>query len=109
MQASEQGVWKTYQNPATEKLSLKQALEALLDRVRDLLPFVRPGPGPFIREKAPKVYDRPQLRQLTSVQASLILFGHSTVGNPAARELLGIVFPEQRPCEWPGRAGPTIS
>ncbi len=110
MQGSEQDVWKTYQNPAAEKLKLKQAMQTLLSRMRDLLPFVRPEPGPFVREEATKVYVKPALRKLTGEQANLILFGHACVGDPGARDLMEIVFPEQRPPrEWLGRAGDLLT
>ena len=92
MQGSEQDVWKTYQNPATEKLNLKQAMQALLSRVRDLLSFVRPETGPFVREEATKVYEKPVLRKLTREQANLVLFGHASIGDPGAKDLMGILF-----------------
>jgi hypothetical protein len=102
VQVSEQDVWKTYQNPVAEKLKLKQAMQALLSRMRELLPLVRPEPEPLVRKEAPKVYDRPQFRKLTSAQASLILLGHAGVGDSGAKGLIEIVFPEQRPPrEWP--------
>ena len=104
MQVSEQDVWKTYQNPAAEKLKLKQAMQTLLSRVRDFLPFVRPAPEPFVSEEPPKVYDRPQLHKLTSAQASLILFGHASAGDPGAWDLLGITFPEQESRRVVGRS-----
>jgi hypothetical protein len=95
-QVSEQGVRRPYQEPAVEKLDLKQTMQTLLSRARDLLPFVRPAPEPFVREEIPKVYERPQLRKLTREQASLILLGHGGIGDPGARDLIEIVYGERR-------------
>jgi hypothetical protein len=92
VQVSEQEVWRPYQNPAAEKLKLKQAMQTLLSRGADLLPFFRVEANPSVRGEAPRVYERPQLRKLTREQASLILFGHVGVGDQGAKELIEIVF-----------------
>jgi len=95
-QVSEQGVWRPYQEPAVEKLNLKQTLQTLLRRARNLLPFVRPAPEPFDHEEIPKVYQKPALAKLTAEQSRLILFGHAGVGHQGAKDLIDIVFREPR-------------
>ncbi len=95
MQVSEQAVWSPYQEPDAERFSLKQALQKFLGRARNLLSFSRPEPEPLVREEIPKVYEKPGLTKLSREQASLILLGHAAVGDPGARDLIAIIFPER--------------
>jgi hypothetical protein len=100
-QWTEQDVWKGYQKPALNKLTLRQAALALLVRARDSLPFFsperwRPESRQTVREHVPRLYQKPRRRTLTAEQARLILFGHATVGDPGAKDLMGFIFSEKR-------------
>jgi len=72
-------------------------MQALLGRARDFLPFSRPDPRQVVCDEAPKLYQKPRLTKLTPEQARLILFGHAGVGDPGAKDLMGLVFSEGRP------------
>ena len=101
LQVIEQDVRKAYQQPALNRLNLRQAIEALLGRARDLLPFFsferwRPEPGHTVHEEVPKIYQPPNLRKLTAEQASLILIGHASVGDQGAKDLLAVIFPDEQ-------------
>ena len=100
-QWTEQDVWKGYQQPVLKRLNLKQAMQALLGRARDLLPFFsperrHPEPGQTVHKEVPKPYQKPRLRKLTPEQASLMLLGYSSVGDQGAKDLLALVFPDER-------------
>jgi hypothetical protein len=43
---------------------------------------------------APKPYERPTLRKITSNQAILFLTGHAYIRDQGAKELLEFLFPE---------------
>jgi len=97
VQLIEQDVRKAYLQPALNRLTLRQTVQALLERARDLLPFLlpqrwRPEPRQTVCE-VPKKYHNPTLRKITAEQASLMLLGHATVGDQGAKDLLAIVFP----------------
>jgi hypothetical protein len=101
-QLIEQDVRKAYQKPALNQLSLRQAMQALLGRARDLLPFFsperwHPEPKQTVQEEVPKRYQTPMLRKLTPEQASLILLGHASVGDQGAKDLLALIFPDEPP------------
>ena len=51
-------------------------------------------------ESPRKKYASPQFRKLNPEQGALFLVGHAWVGNPQARELLELLFPE------PGKPAP---
>lgn len=95
MQLHEQDVRRPYQEPAGEKHNLKRTMRAWLGRARNALPRLRPQLEPFVDEEPPKVYEKPKLRKLTQEQANLILFGHASVGDPGARDLIEIIFREE--------------
>lgn len=104
-QSTEQDVWKGHQQPVLKRLQVKQAMQALLGRARDFLPFLHSDPrcsdrgpdfGRKVGQEAPKQYQKPALRQLSPEHARLILFGHATVGDPAAKELMELIFSEER-------------
>jgi hypothetical protein len=69
-------------------------MQAWLGRARNALPRLRPQLEPFVYEEPPRVYEKPTLRKLTREQANLILFGHASVGDLGARDLIEIVFRE---------------
>ena len=101
MQVIEQDVRKAYQQPALKRFTLKQAMQALLGRAKDLLPFFSPErsrlePGQTLHENVPKIYQTPTLRKLTAEQAGLILIGHASVGDQGAKDLLAVIFPDQQ-------------
>jgi hypothetical protein len=95
-QSIEQDVRKAYQKPTLNRLNLKQAMQVLLGRARDLLPFLRPDPRQTIHEEVPKLYQKPTLRKLTPEQACLILIGHASVGDQGAKDLLDLIFRDER-------------
>lgn len=92
----EEDFWNEYEKPVVEKPTLKQAVQALLGRAKQLLPSVHPTPDPVVRRSGPKGYQKPTLRKLSPQQASLILIGHAGVGDEAAKELLDIVYKMNR-------------
>ena len=101
-QSTEQDVWKGHQQPVLKRLQVRQAMQALLGRARDFLPFLhsdlrfsdrRPD---FGQKEFPKQYQKPRLRKLSPEHARLILFGHATVGDPAAKDLMELIFSEKR-------------
>jgi hypothetical protein len=101
-QWTEPDVWKGYQKPALNKLTFRQATQALLGRARDLLPFFspeqwHPGARQTVPEQVPKEYQTPRLSKRTAEQARLILIGHATVGDPGAKGLMELIFSEKRP------------
>jgi hypothetical protein len=104
-QWTEQDVWKGHQQPVLKRLQLRQTMQALLGRARDFLPFLHSDPrrsdrgpdhGLTVGKEVPKQYQKPRLRQLSPEHARLILFGHATVGDPAAKELMELIFSEER-------------
>jgi hypothetical protein len=102
-QLIEQDVRKAYQQPALNRLTLRQAIQALLGRARDLLPFFSPDPKQSVREEVPKKYQKPTLRKITPEQASLMLLGHASVGDQGAKDLLAVIFPDEtEPSEHSG-------
>jgi hypothetical protein len=50
-----------------------------------------------------KPYTQPILKKLTPEQATLFLVGHAYIGNPGAKELLELLFPE--PSDLPRTVG----
>jgi len=104
-QSTEQDVWKGHQQPVLKRLQVRQAMQALLGRARDFLPFLHSDPrfsdsgpdfGRRVGQEVAKQYQKPSLRKLSPEQARLILFGHATVGDPAAKELMELIFSEER-------------
>ena len=96
-QACEHEDWTVYQKPVVERPGLKEVIQTLFGRARDLLPFSQPRSEPFVREEIPRIYQKPVLTKLSCEQASLILLGHGGVGDPGARDLMDLVFRDQRP------------
>ena len=91
MHLFEQDFWNEYEKPVVEKLTLKQAMQALLGRAIHLLPFFYPAHQAVVRRR-PKAYEKPTLRKLSAEQASLILIGHAGVGDEGAKELMDVIF-----------------
>ena len=90
MHLFEKDFWNEYEELVVNKPTLKQAVQALLGRVKQ--PFVRATGQPVLRRGGPKAYLKPTLRRLSAEQASLILIGHAGVGDQGAKELMDVAF-----------------
>jgi hypothetical protein len=78
------------------KLTLRQERWYSLEYAREFLHWISRGRS---RERATRavpatVYHPPRLTRLTPEQAKLKLLGHLSVGDPGAKDLLDLLFPE---------------
>lgn len=102
------GTGKRYQSPVLRKLTFEEAKHLLQTRMRDLLDVI--VPGAHERRKQSEngevgcgrsngllPYTRPVARKLTTEQARLLLVGHASLGDPGARDLMNLIFPEPDP------------
>ena len=85
-----------YVQPVHSKLRLKYAAHALAEQLRRVLYRLRPERDPLPPcEAPPRDYEAPTLSKPTTEQARLLLIGHAAVGDPGAKDLLQLVFPEK--------------
>jgi hypothetical protein len=71
---------------------------SLLSQVKEFLePFRRDRPQ-AVSEKAPKIYQKPTLKKLTSEQARMLIVGHASVGDQGAKDLMEVLFPDETSC-----------
>lgn len=87
---------KPYQTPSLRKLSIQQARLVLMNHARELLQLVFPGwrKESGDSESRTQRYQAPRLIKLTPEQAKLRLLGHLSIGDPGAKDLLDLLFPE---------------
>jgi hypothetical protein len=95
----EKDVRRSYQKPALKKLTFSQATQGLLGRAREFLDGFRPERSQPVQPELPKRYETPAFRKLTAEQARLLLIGHASVGDQGAKDLLELIFPDNRPPE----------
>ncbi len=88
---------KSYESPSVRKLTIQQARSYMLRHGREFLDLIfsnrklENGSGPT---QQPARYQSPRLTKLTPEQAKLKLLGHLSVGDPGAKDLLDLCFPE---------------
>jgi len=91
---------KTYGRPALRKLNVQQLRTIVSKHAKEFLGLIFPDEignsdtSPEARPKPRKLYETPSVRKLTPEQAKLLLIGHVSLGDEAAKEVLELLFPE---------------
>jgi hypothetical protein len=95
-QSIEKDARKPYQKPTLNKLTFSEAKQPLLGRAKGFLERFR-GDRHAAQEEVPKLYQPPTLRKLTLEQARMFLMGHASMGDQGAKDLLRLIYPDNRP------------
>ena len=87
---------KHYESPTLARLTGEQSRSHMLNHARELLELLFPGRVRQVEEMSheSRGYEAPRVTKLTPEQAKLKLLGHFGFGDPGARDLLELVFPE---------------
>lgn len=87
---------KRYERPALARLTGELPRFHMLNHAREFFELLFPGRARQVQEVSheSKVYEAPRVTKLTPEQAKLKLLGHFGFGDPGARDLLKLVFPE---------------
>jgi hypothetical protein len=95
-QSIEKDVRKPYQKPTLTKLTFEQAKRALLGQAKEFLERFRPNRRQAAQEEVAKLYQSPKLKKLTLEQARMFLMGHASMGDEGAKDLLRLIYPDNR-------------